>query len=198
LQQFEVKGMIKLTDAEQTYYFGSDLVCSALETSILNYVEKFNRVYQANDRLAFNFPYITLLVVGLNIEDVEGVGRLRDHLAIIVEAAGVRIDAMRIEQQNLRSAQKSIASIGEQVELLEQIEINQHANRYELENLLEVYRHNLDNAVSELGFTDIQELSLHQINDKFTQKMNLLFEKDTRLALDLTEVVQKQKALLVL
>jgi hypothetical protein len=47
-----------------------------------------------------------------------------------------------------------------------------------------------------LGLTDSQELLLHEIVDRLSTQLTQLFENDTRLALRLNQIVDKQKQLL--
>jgi hypothetical protein len=197
LQQFNLRGLIKLSDAGEEHYFNSESLCSPLETSILHYVEKFNRVYQARDRLALNYPHISLLIVGLDMDDQEGQGRIRDHLATIAEAVGLRIDAMHGEQQRLRETNKRLENIKELTELFSQIELNQQANHRRLEVLIDAYMKRMEEAFSHLGVSDAQEAHLRGILEQLYSNLNPLFENDVRLALSLGEIVQKQKAILL-
>ena len=198
LHQFGLNGLIKLSDRHGEFDFGSEAICTPLEKSILSYVSKLGRVSQTSDRLVLNYPHITMLIKGLDIDDQDSIGRLRDHLAIVAEGTGVRIDAMNTEQQRLQQANARIEGVKELANLLSEIESSQHANHVQLENLIEQQRQEIENAFIHLGLTDNQEFLLHSIVDKLTKNLNVLFENDSRLALRLNEIVDKQKMLLIL
>jgi len=196
LNQFNVRGLARLSDVSGEYDFSVDGLCTPLECSILSYVAKLGRINQASDRLILNYPHITLMITDLDIHDADGVGRLRDHLALIAEGAGVRIDAMEVEQQRLRQANLRMEAVKELVDLLSDIENHQNANHSRLETLIEQHRIAMEHAFVHLGLTDSQELLLHDIVDRLTRQLDDLFENDSRLALRLIEIVDKQRALL--
>lgn len=117
LQRFGLKGLVRLSDDFDEYDFGSAIICSPLEQSILSYVAKMGHIFQTQDRLVLNFPHITLLLLELQLEDQEAVGRLRDNLAILAEGTSVRIQAMTAEKYQLLNAQQvaltAMSSLGE-------------------------------------------------------------------------------------
>jgi len=194
--QFGVNGLVRLTDAYGEADFCAEELCTALENSILTYVSKLGRISQSGDRLVLNYPHVTLLVMGLDVDDSDGIGRLRDHLAIIAEGAGVRIEAMNIEQLRLQQANARIQDVKELTNLLSEIESFQHATHMLLENLTEQHHNDMEGAFVHLGLTDSQELLLHDIVDRLTTQLTQLFENDSRLALRLNQIVDKQKQLL--
>lgn len=196
LSQFGINGLVRLADAYGESDFSAEGVCSQLENAILSYVCKLGRICQTNDRLVLNYPHVTLLAMGLDIEDEDAIGRLRDHLAIIAEGAGVRIDAMNIEQQRLQQANARIQDVKDLTNLLSEIETFQHDNHILLENLTEQHHADMESAFVHLGLTDSQELLLYNIVERLTTQLTLLFENDTRLALRLHQIVDKQKQLL--
>lgn len=196
LPQYGASGLVKLADAFGEHDFGPEPVCSALERSILTYVAKLGRIYQAGDRLVLNFPHVTLLVTGLDVNDPDAIGRLRDHLAILVEGASARMEAMVSEQQRQLQAKVRLESIRELNALLSEIEQNQQANHVQLVNLSEQHRSNMENAFVHLGLTDSQEFLLHGYVDELTTQLDQLFDKDNQLALRLHQILEKQNALL--
>jgi CheY-like chemotaxis protein len=196
LDQFGLHSMIRLSDDADMYFFRSNAVCTELEKSILAFSAKLGRINQTADRLAINYPYINLLVTGLDADDPDLVGRLRDHLAIVAEGAGVRIDAMKAEQERLKQAIERIDSVKELVSLLEEIEVHQTTNHSQLEKFVEDHKLDMEEAFVFLSLTDAQELKLHGIVDQLINQMEALFVKDNVLALRLSTIVEKQKRLL--
>ena len=196
LRQFGVNGLVRLKDAYEEADFCAEERCTELENSILSYVAKLGRISQSGDRLVLNFPNVTILAMGLDVDDPDCVGRLRDHLAIIAEGTGVRIEGMHAEQLRLQQANARIQDVKELANLLSEIETFQHANHMLLENLTEQHRSDMEEAFVHLGLTDSQELLLHGIVDRLSTQLTQLFENDTRLALRLNQIVDKQKQLL--
>ncbi|MCQ8127285.1 response regulator [Methylomonas rivi] len=196
MDQFGLHVLVKLSDAGEEHFFRSDTTCTELEKSILGYAAKLGRISQTGDRLAMNYPNITLLATGLDTEDPELIGRLRDHLATIAEGVGVRIDAMAREQERLRQANARMAGIKELVDLIAEIETHQASNHSQLEKLIELHRLQMEEAFVFLALTDSQELQLHGIVDELVTQVEALFVKDNLLALRLSGIVDKQQQLL--
>lgn len=196
MSQFGVHGMAKLNDGKQDFFFCSESNCSPIERSILSYVGKMGRISQKDDRLVFNYPHTTLLIMGLDLADSDGIGRLRDHLAIVAEAAGVRIDTMSIEQQRLQEAQSRIENVKELAALLGEVETFQNINRSRLEKAVEQHRIDMEHAFINLGLTDSQEHQLCQIVDALLGQLDDIFDNDNKLALRLSAILDKQRKLL--
>lgn len=196
MDQFGLQVSVQLSHAGDEYFFRSDSPCTELEKSILRYAAKLGRISQTGDRLVMNYPNITLLATGLDTEDAELIGRLRDHLAIIAEGVGVRVEAMAMEQERLRQANARIESIKELVDLIADIESYQAQNHSQLEKLIDRHRLQMEEAFVFLALTDSQELQLHGIVDRLVNQVEALFVADNQLALRLNGIVEKQRQLL--
>lgn len=196
MDQFGLHVLVRLSNAGEEQFFRSDSPCTELEKSILAYAAKLGRISQTGDRLVMNYPNITLLVTGLDTEESELIGRLRDHLATIAEGVGVRVEAMAMEQQRLRQANARIESIKELVDLIDDIEAYQAQNHNQLEKLIDRHRLQMEEAFVFLALTDSQELQLHSIVDQLVTQVEALFIADNQLALRLHGIVEKQRQLL--
>lgn len=196
ITKFECEGLVMLSYEAEEAYFSSSGVFTALEKSIISYVTKMGHIYQNGERLVLNYPHVTILITGLDVEDTDGIGRLRDHMAIIAEGTGVRIEAMAIEQQRLRDANARIEDVKELADLLSEIERMQFTNHKMLQNLAEEHHEAMEDAFMKLGLTDSQEHLLHGIVDRLTNHLTELFESDSRLAVRLQHILDKQRTLL--
>jgi CheY-like chemotaxis protein len=197
LQQFSVNGLIKLVGQyEEVDYSSTNRECTALEQSILSYVGKLGRLHQNGDRLVLNYPNITLLVTGLNLEDEDTLGRLRDHLAIIAETAGVRVEAINIEQQRLQQVHSRIDLAAQLAGSLAAIESQMYQNNSELESFTDQYLGSLDALMVSQNLTDSQENAFRQVLDQLIQRLQGYSESHARLFMRLGQVLDKQKALL--
>jgi DNA-binding response OmpR family regulator len=196
LQQFGLKGLIRLTDEYEELDFGLEQSCTPLEQSILTYASKLGRICLTGNRLVFNYPNITLLIIGIDNEDEDGVGRLRDHLAIIAEGVGIRIVAMNTEQRRLREAQTRMESAKELADFVGGIEQSLHEIQQQMETNIEQYRQGIEAAFMHLGLTDSQEFLIQDLVDKLSAELNTLFLKEDDLAKRFNQMIAKQKKLL--
>lgn len=92
LGQYGLEGMLELRDAE-TRYYASHGVCTPLQESVLTHARKMERIFRFRSQLSIHYPLAALVIVNLP-DDEDRVGRLRDHLAILVEGADAHIKAL--------------------------------------------------------------------------------------------------------
>jgi len=69
-----------------------------LELELLRRLSSSERIFTQNNRLFLNYPHFTLIVKNMP-DDKAFAGRLRDHLAIMLEAVGSRIRLFSQEQE---------------------------------------------------------------------------------------------------
>jgi hypothetical protein len=197
LSHFNLKGLIRLDDGRNgEYYFCSEVNCSPLEFSILGYVSKKSRISLSAERMALNYPHITMLVMGLDINDQDGIGRLRDHLAMLAEGAGIRIDALINERLSLQQANARLEDAKELTSLLAEIEKNQHISQLAMETCSAEFQSEMENAFMFLGLTESQELRLHGILENYQNKLNIQMQNESELTVKLSSIVDRQRSLL--
>jgi CheY-like chemotaxis protein len=197
LSQFNLKGLIKLDDGRSgEYYFCSETNCSPLEFSILGYVSKKNRISLSAERMALNYPHITMLAMGLDTNDPDGIGRLRDHLAMLAEGAGIKINALINERLSLQQANSRLEDAKELTTLLTEIEKNQCLSQQAMETCSEHFQAEMENAFMFLGLTDSQELRLNGILENYRNNLKAQLQNDSELAKKLSSLVDRQRSLL--
>jgi len=92
---YGLKGAIQIRSPEKTLTRNTQGEVSPLETSVINHLASMERITQFKDKLCINYPGISLLVHDMPLEDVERCGRLRDHMAMLVEGAEARIHGIQ-------------------------------------------------------------------------------------------------------
>lgn len=160
LRQYSLHGLLEIRDGERELCYSSQGVCSALEGSILGHARTLQRIFQFHDRLAINYPHVTLLILNLPLDDPDRIGRLRDHLAILVEAGEARLIAMSSENQRLAQAEGIEHAVAELTHALAEVETRQGENRMHSLEATNRYMEELDRAFIHLGLSGTQEASL--------------------------------------
>lgn len=97
LSQYGLDGAVCLRGAAGELTRNAQGEPSAMEAGVLALMSSQDRIVSFGKRAAFNYPGVTVLVRNMPQEDPDRVGRLRDHLAILAEAADARIRAMDAE-----------------------------------------------------------------------------------------------------
>jgi CheY-like chemotaxis protein len=161
LGQYGLHGFTELRLGEVGECHSSNqTACTALEVSILGHARKTDRLFQFRDRLAINYPSVTLLLTDLPLDDPERLGRYRDHLAIMAEGMESRLRAMHLERQRTAQADAIVAAVAELTGMLAEIETRQGMHRLRLLELGTDYLEQLNNAFIHLGLTEGQEAEL--------------------------------------
>ncbi len=183
LQGYELNGLIEIRHGLELDHFstasGSD--CTALEISVLRQVRDLERVYTFRNRIAVNFPNITLVVTNLPLDDAERVGRLRDHLALLVEGADAKIVSFIADGHCQSQATEIIKTATVLSELLGKIERQQAKNQAAAAKLTSDYIDQLENAFFQLGLTEQQEAKLLAMANEVSDQLSALIDDDTQL-----------------
>lgn len=98
LTEFELSGTVQLSYYKGLYYFGSSNPIPPLEKELLNGLNAVNRINEHRNRAFFNFGNVSLLVKNMP-EEEELRGRLRDHIAILLEGAESKLISLEKEMQ---------------------------------------------------------------------------------------------------
>ncbi len=181
LGQYGLHTLLELDADGQALCYSSQGVCSALESSILGHTRTLQPIFQFHDRLAINYPRITLLVLDLPLHDPDRIGRLRDHLAILAEAASARLAAMASESMRLAQGAGIGDAVAELSRALAEVESRQAANRLRSLEASNAYLEELDRAFVHLGLSEGQEAALVDMARKAVARLSDLLGEDKSL-----------------
>ena len=102
VSQFGVSGVVQIRAPQTTLTYAPNGEASPLEVSVISHMAGMDRLSQFKTRLSVTFPHTSLLVSNMPIEDADRCGVLRDHLAILIEAAEVRVQSISNMQESQR------------------------------------------------------------------------------------------------
>ncbi len=180
LGQYGLQGLLELREEGRDDCYSSHGACSALESSILGHARTLQRIFQFRDRLAINYPRITLLILNLPLDNPDLIGRLRDHLAILAEAGEARLAAMASESRRLAQAKGIGRAVAELTQALAEVEARQGDNRLRSLEATNAFQEELDRAFVHLGLSEGQEAALSDMTRKaMTRIVALLGEEKT-------------------
>jgi CheY-like chemotaxis protein len=86
LREFGLNGCVRIHGNNQSLILSTAGVMSPIETEVIDGMATLGRFIEFKKRFAINFENVTLLVSNAPTEDPDLLGRLRDHLMILVEA----------------------------------------------------------------------------------------------------------------
>lgn len=171
-------------------HFSSQGSVAPLEAAILEYARNLPRIVQSGERMVINYPLVTLLVPQLPKDDPDRVGRLRDHLAIIAEAAEARLQSLSIENLRLAQAETIVQAVGQLTVTLGEIEQHHQEQRREAQAALAAHLHNMEDAFVSLGLHPEQENALIRMARRAMEEQSASQAGQEGLEIRLREVVR--------
>lgn len=133
---------------------------SALETAVLSNLQSCGRIVNFGARYAFNFDSVTLLISDMPVDDEARCGRLRDHLAVVVESAHARVQSI-MTQQALQRQQQRMMQLFQRVQaLLARIDARGLRQKEHGASILQAMLGRMEDAFLFLGLTEAQEAAV--------------------------------------
>ncbi|MFC7420418.1 two-component system response regulator [Iodobacter arcticus] len=164
LALFEVDSVVEfLLPAGKSLAVNTRGPASALETSILHHMATMDRITQFKSRMSITFPHIRTLICNMPEHDPDRCGRLRDHLAILIEATEAKLEALntmvQAKQQGL-AIEETIRSLTAALSKTDELQRNGRASASIILNTVTT---RIETALVSLQLTERQEASLISI-----------------------------------
>lgn len=134
-----------------------------LEISVLQHMATMDRITQFKTRMSINYPHVCTLITNMPVEDPERCGRLRDHLAMLIEAAEVRLNAITTSLQAIKRGTVIENTIKSLSATMAQIDDSQRNGRATASIILGEVIARIEAALVGLGLTERQESALINI-----------------------------------
>jgi len=86
LIEFGLVGCVRIHGHHESFVYSTAGIVSPIETAVIEGMEKLGRFIEFKQRFAINFEHVSLIVNNAPKDDTDLLGRLRDHLMILVES----------------------------------------------------------------------------------------------------------------
>ncbi|WP_348945907.1 response regulator [Chitinibacter sp. FCG-7] len=156
--QLKVSAQIRTETEQKT--LNSEGRSSPLEAELLLSLKEGERIYQYGSRMIINYPKVTLQIKDLNWENGDYIGRIRDHIAIMVEAADHRVDGIVLEQRMAAQSRKIRESLAAIADVVRQVEKDYKYQQTASHELFDNLRTQFSASLVGFGLTDAQENEL--------------------------------------
>ena len=117
-----------------------------------------DRIVQYRTRLSITYPAVSLLVSNMPTEDPDRCGRLRDHLAVLVESAEVRTNTLIADARSRLRGERIAAAVQRISATLSEIDNEQRQTRVATSQAIQDLTASLERAWVRLALTEQQEL----------------------------------------
>lgn len=191
LEQYGLQGLIELRSQSDILFLSSHGDCSPLELSMLQHTRDMERIFQFSNRLVINYPNVTLVIPELPKDDPERVGRLRDHLATLVEGADSRVIAMNSEMTRLAQSTSILEAVREMTAALEHIDTQQSEHRLSGLAIMDAFVLELEHSFVHLGLTQGQEEALSALAHRTAVQIGALLGEGKQVSDKFREITTR-------
>ncbi|MBE9609514.1 response regulator [Chitinilyticum piscinae] len=160
---FDLECVVEVLLPQGTIALNRQGPASELEISVIRHMAEMERITQYRNRLSICYPNVRTVIHNLPLYDPDRCGRLRDHLAMLIEAAEVRLSAIEAAitaQQRGNVINHSVQSMTTALENIDQLQRQGRATSAEIFN--EVL-HRVEMSLVGLELSEKQEFALLSI-----------------------------------
>ena len=154
-----------------------------LEIELLSLLKDSGRIMEKDNRLILNFGDISLLIKNLPDDDDKR-GRLRDHLAMLLEGAEEHLKSLRLKETLSIIVTESRQSLRE----IEQMQTEQKTSSMAI---MDDLMKSLEEAFMSYGLTEEQESILLQMVQASVDKSLENFEKGLQIDEKMSSIIQR-------
>lgn len=160
---FGMQGVVQLRPGDGSLARGVQGEASQLELSVIRHMQSMERIVQFKNRMCITYPQLSLLVNDMPIDDPDRCGRLRDHLAMLVEAAEVRLQAIGAEI-GFRRHGEALEQTAKKISLmLAEVDAAQRDSRLATSIAVTDFLDTMKQAYISVGLSDAQEQFMERV-----------------------------------
>lgn len=154
-RSYGLENSVQLRSPYQTINFSSSDPMPPLEKELLFRLKDTGRIKESGTRFIANFGNLSQLVKNMP-EDEDLRGRLRDHLALLLEGAAARLTVLEMNQELLKLAESSKKALLD-------IQTMQKEQKEKAMQIMDNVMHNLEGTFLSYGLSEDQEEKLFNI-----------------------------------
>jgi CheY-like chemotaxis protein len=187
---------VQIRSPEQVISLSGHGEASPLEISVMDHMTGMDRIVHFKSRMSIHYPHVAMLVNNMPVEDPDRCGRLRDHLAMLVEGAEMRAAGLIAENESKRRGLAIERMISRVTGTLDEIDSTQRRNRTEIRAAFAALTDKMGAALLRMGLTNEHEDLLCEIVSQGIEDVIKLQTADAELQNKLTDIVGEMKEIL--
>ena len=157
LTSYGLEGAVQIRTPNGTLTTTTRGEASPLEASVIGHMACMDRIVQYRNRLSITYPAVSLLVSNMPTEDPDRCGRLRDHLAVLVESAEVRTNTLMTDARSRQRGERIAEAVQRITATLSEIDREQRQTRVATAQAIQDLTVSLERAWVTLALTEQQE-----------------------------------------
>lgn len=176
--EYGLTAKVQIRGHDQTLFLNAQGESSPLEAAVLATLSGCGRIVDLRARSAFNFERVTLLVVDMPVADEERYGRMRDNLALLVEAADARVVALDAEVAVRQQEQAIRRLVDRSEQALRNIDQTNKTNRQTTAEIMNQMIDGIEQEFFRFGLTAEQEKVLSATLRDGVDNVIQLYDRD--------------------
>ena len=195
LAAWGLRGMVQVRGKTGVINLGSDAAISPLQASVMETMRNMGRIFELKSRAVVNYQHVSLLVHNLPTEEPDKVGRLRDNLTLLGEAADICTENM--DTSNLRKEQITYlgGTVAELTKLMQQAAVRDSINRNAIQKQTMEILDGLAHSFSNLGLTNIQREYIGNLVHDGIDELTNAFEEASTIQRDFSDILSRLQQL---
>ncbi len=181
---------VQLRSASGTLTQTPQGAASPLEVSVIERMREMDRIFSFGSRMIVNYDSVSLLVQNMPVDNADLCGRIRDHAAMIVEAAELAVDNinLRIEAINRAHELRELANSGRMA--IEELRCNYRDLQVGTRLELDAMTHTIEGMYIHLGLTNKQEFTISDTVRDAVERVLTGFERGIELDRQFSRIVE--------
>lgn len=196
IELYGLRGVIQIRTQNQTLTRNHQGEASPLEISVIEHMTNMDRIVQFKSRLSITYNHVTLLVNNLPKNDDEACGRLRDHLAMLVEAAEIKVQGINDSIKLSRRGEAIAMAVEVITETLNEVDAAQRENRIAACMAANNLKDDMEKALLKVGLSESEDEYMTSIIQDGTETILSTQNSDYEIQDKLSGIIHDLKALL--
>ncbi len=132
-----------------------------LEESVIAQSCKMDRIFSFGKRMVINYDSVSVLVTNMPVNDADMCGRIRDHAAMIAEAADLAVANIAVRNEAVQRSQDLSQLARDSRKAVEELRSKVQHLQLDTRSELESMAHCIDGMFVHLGLTNSQEFAIN-------------------------------------
>ncbi len=163
LASYGMQGVIQIRCGDTTLTRNPQGEASPLENSVISHMADMDRITQFKSNMSITYPHVSLLVNNMPVSDPDRCGRLRDHLAMLIEGANVRVQGIGDAIESSRRGDAIQRAVARITTALKEIDSAQRKSLMDQRVAFTNLTDEMENALTSVALTTAQEEYLSSI-----------------------------------
>jgi DNA-binding response OmpR family regulator len=197
LSNYQLSASAKIAIEGEPFYFSHQGETSPLEKELLKRITDMSeRLHQTGKRCFLTSRFVYILIKNMPVEDEDRLGRVKDCLAIAVEAASERALMLITQGQAKKKRNEVVSDITAQSrQTLSKIhDMQQHIEKQNIA-ILDELQADIEDSFVGLALSDEQEQHITDLLDDAHKKSAKVFEKSAVLEREMAQLIAQFSSL---